>query len=117
VFVAIESIKKLKPNSVALPRNRTISTSSGLDSATFYLVAQCLNHLRYLVKKVTEYVMELQVLQNISDTVSPLDKMLLERKEECWMMLNKTFVATSVTTAAPGKRHWSLESLFLILIL
>jgi hypothetical protein len=61
--------------------------------------------------------MELQVLQNISDTVSPLDKMLLERKEECWLMLNKTFVATSITTTAPGKTQWSLESLFLILIL
>lgn len=53
--------------------------------------------------------MELQVLQNISDTVSPLDKMLLERKEECWLMLNKTFVATSVSTTAPGKTQWSLE--------
>ncbi|XP_023706761.1 calcitonin gene-related peptide type 1 receptor isoform X2 [Cryptotermes secundus] len=43
-----------------------------------------------------------EILQNISDTVSPLDKMLLERKEECWLMLNKTFVATSVSTTAPG---------------
>jgi hypothetical protein len=56
-----------------------------------------------LVTKVNEDVMELQVVQNISDTVSPLDKMLLERKEECWLMLNKTFVTTSVTTTAPGK--------------
>jgi hypothetical protein len=42
--------------------------------------------------------MTLQVGQNISDTVSPLDKLLLERQEECWLMLNKTF-----STAAPGK--------------
>jgi hypothetical protein len=42
--------------------------------------------------------MALQTGQNISDTVSPLDKLLQERQEECWVMLNRTF-----TTVAPGK--------------
>jgi hypothetical protein len=48
--------------------------------------------------KVNESVMALQVGQNVTDTVSPLDKLLLERQEECWQILNKTF-----STAAPGK--------------
>jgi hypothetical protein len=62
-------------------------------------------------------MMALQVLQNVSDTVSPLDKMLLERQEECWLMLNKTFTPISITTAAPGKAQSSLESLSLRLFL
>jgi hypothetical protein len=47
--------------------------------------------------------MAFQVGQNISDTVSPLDKLLLERQEECWLMLNNTYTTSAMTTAGQGK--------------
>jgi hypothetical protein len=47
--------------------------------------------------------MSLQVGQNVSDTVSPLDKLLLERQAECWLTLNKTLTTSAVTTALPGE--------------
>jgi hypothetical protein len=48
-------------------------------------------------------VILLQLGQNTSDTVSPLDKLLSEKQTECWLMLNNTLTTSAITTAPPGK--------------
>ena len=45
----------------------------------------------------------LQLEQNTSDTVSPLDKLLLERQVECLLMLNNSLPTSDITAAPPGK--------------
>lgn len=53
-------------------------------------------------------VIPLQLGQNTSDTVSPLDKLLLERQVECLLMLNNTLPSSAITTTPAGKCRISL---------
>ncbi|XP_069700680.1 calcitonin gene-related peptide type 1 receptor isoform X2 [Periplaneta americana] len=44
----------------------------------------------------------MKVAQNVSDTESPLDKIILERQEACWMMLNRTSTTQTITATVAG---------------